>query len=194
MVSPSQSGEPLLRAGCQNMCAHRASASRRRIRRVAKGVAERGGRHVTRAVFQHLDERHVRRRAFHFVAMAHEAEEPRRRASASTSAVGRVLPTPGSPDTMTIDPRPARAASRPARSSKRAVSRPTSGKRVLPRPIDGTTGAAEERPDSASGRSMPGPGRRVCGEQEQLDARPLSSPHLFAFARMVIVAPDAHLE
>ena len=147
MVSPSQSGEPLLRAGCQNMCAHRASASRRRIRRVAKGVAERGGRHATRAVFQHLDERHVRRRAVHFVAMAHEAEEPRRRASASTSAVSRVLPTPGSPDTMTIDPRPARAASRPARSSKRAVSQPTSGKRVLPRPIDGTTGAAEERPD-----------------------------------------------
>src|SRR5688572_16500026 len=42
-------------------------------RGIAERMAERGRRHVTRAVLEHFDERYVRRRAFHLVTVAGQA-------------------------------------------------------------------------------------------------------------------------
>ena len=41
---------------------------------IANGVAERLPRHCPRAVLQHFDERHIRGRAFHFIAVANHCK------------------------------------------------------------------------------------------------------------------------
>ena len=66
---------------------------------------------------------------------------PRQRASSTTSASSRVLPTPASPSSSTRPPWPSRAASRRCSSIDRSCSRPTKGtwpagsKSGAPRPI-----------------------------------------------------------
>ena len=82
-----------------------------------------------RGVLQHFDEGHIGRRAFHFVAMPDVGVGAAAGRFRQNGGDQWVLPMPGSPPIIAMEPRPASASSRRCNSSLRSASRPISGMR-----------------------------------------------------------------